>query len=391
MKTQIPPTGIPQPDYEDLNYDELVERVDYDFGLSRRSFVQVLGAGLLIAVSLPAIAQEEGRRRGGGQGGGGARNLGARIHLGKDGSITVLAGKVEGGQGARTELLQAAAEELGVPTSQVQMVLADTSMVPDDGGTYGSATTPRTVPSVRRGAAAARNLLIEFACQQWKVERSTVEMRDGKIVHTASKRSLTYADLAKSEDVAKLFEQAIPSDVELDPVKEWKVLSTPVLRPNAREIVTGAHKYPSDIARPGMLYGKILRAPAYGAKLVSIDLVPAKAMKDVVVVQDDQFVGVAAPNSSRAEEALSAISDTAKWETTPQPSSNELFDYLKNHVEGGMPPNPYADQLAQAKVARQSYQVSYIQHAPLEPRAAVAEWSDGKLTVWTGSRFSSSR
>jgi CO/xanthine dehydrogenase Mo-binding subunit len=385
MKTKLPPTGIPQPNDEDLNYDELVERVDYDFGFSRRSFVQVLGAGLLIAVSIPAMAQEGGRR-GGGQGGAGARNLAARIHLGKDGTITVLAGKVEGGQGARTELSQAAAEELGVLLSQIQMVLADTGMVPDDGGTYGSATTPRTVPSVRRGAAAARNLLIEFACQQWKVERSTIEMRDGMMVHAASRRSLTYADLAKSDEAVKLFEQAIPSDVELVPVKEWKVLGTPTLRPNARDIVTGAHKYPSDIARPGMLYGKILRAPAYGAKLISIDLAPAKAMKDVVVVQDEQFVGVAAPNSSHAEEALTAISDTAKWETTPQPSSKELFDYLKKNVEGGVPPNPYADELAQAKVAHQTYHVSYIQHAPLEPRAAVAEWSDGKLTVWTGSQ-----
>jgi CO/xanthine dehydrogenase Mo-binding subunit len=385
MKTTLPPTGIPQPDYEDLNYDELVERVDYDFGLSRRSFVQVLGAGVLIAVSLPAVAQEGGRR-GGGQGNAGARNLAARIHLGKDGTITVLAGKVEGGQGARTELSQAAAEELGVSLSQIQMVLADTGMVPDDGITAESGTTPRTIPSVRRGAAAARNLLIEFACQQWKVERNAIEMRDGKIFHIASKRSLSYADLAKSDEAAKLFEQAIPSDVELASVKIWKVLGTPVLRPNARDIVTGAHKYPSDIARPGMLYGKILRAPAYGARLVSIDLAPAKAMKDVVAVQDDQFVGVAAPNSSRAEEALTAISDTAKWETTPQPSSKELFDYLQKHVEGGVPPNPYADELAQAKVARQTYQVAYIQHAPLEPRAAVAEWSDGKLTVWTGSQ-----
>ena len=382
MKMILPSNEIPQPGFEELNYDELVQRVDYDFGLSRRSFVKVLGAGLLIAVSLPVLAQESGRRTGST----GARNLAARIHLGKDGTITVLAGKVEGGQGARTELLQAAAEELGVPVSLVQMILADTGMVPDDGGTYGSGTTPRTVPVVRRGAAAARNLLTEFACAQWQVERGTVAMRDGKIFDATGKRSLTYADLAKSDDAAKLFEQAIPSDVELAAVKDWKVLGTPVLRPNARDIVTGAHKYPSDIARPGMLYGKILRAPAFGAKLVSIDLAPAKAMKNVVAVQDDQFVGVAAMNSSIAEDALAAISKTAKWETTPQPSSKELFDYLKQNAEGGVPQNPYASELAGAKVVRQTYNVPYIQHAPLEPRAAVAEWNDGKLTVWTGSQ-----
>lgn len=373
MKTTLPPGGISQPDYEELNYEELVERVDYDFGLSRRSFVKMLGAGLLIAVSLPALAQESGRRGGSA----GARNLAARIHLGTDGTITVLAGKVEGGQGARAELTQAAAEELGVPASQVRMVLADTGLVPDDGGTYGSGTTPRTVPAVRRGAAAARNLLIEFACTQWKVERGAVEMRDGKIFHAASQRSLTYADLANSDDAAKLFEQSIPPDVELVAEKEWKVLGTPVFRPNARDIVTGVHQYPSDIARSGMLYGKVLRAPAFGAKLISIDLAPAKALKDVVVVQDDQFVGVAAPNSSLARDALDKISGTAKWTTTPQPSSQELFAYLKQNADGGVPPNPFAGEFAgQKSCARRirclTSSTRRWNHAPPSPNGKTA-------------------
>jgi isoquinoline 1-oxidoreductase len=192
--------------------------------------------------------------------------------------------------------------------------------------------------------------------------------------------------LANSDDAAKLFAQAVPTDVELSPVKEWKVLGVPALRPNGRDIVTGAHQFPSDIARPGMLYAKILRAPSYGAKLISIDLAPAKAMKDVVVVQDDQFVGIAAPNSSQAEAALNKLSDAAKWETVPQPSSKELFDYLKQNVQGGVPANPYAAETAGAKTASAEYHIPYIQHTPLEPRAAVAEWADGKLTVWTGSQ-----
>ena len=228
---------MPQLGYEEINYDELVERVDYDFGLSRRSFAKVLGAGLLIAVSLPALAQESGQRGGGG----GARNLGARIHLGKDGIITVLTGKVEGGQGSRAELSQAAAEELGVPPGRIQMLMADTGSVPDDGGTYGSMTTPRTVATVRKAAAAARSLLLTFAGQQWKVEASAVEMRDGKAAETAGKHTLTYADLASSEEAAKLLEQAIPADVELRPVKEWKVLGTPAPRPNARDEIGRAH------------------------------------------------------------------------------------------------------------------------------------------------------
>jgi isoquinoline 1-oxidoreductase subunit beta len=390
MKTS-PPHDVPPFDSEGQSLDCMA----YDFGLSRRAFVKSLGAGLFIAVSLPALSQtqESGQRSRNTFLGSGARNLAARIHLGTDGSITVLAGKVEGGQGARAELSQAAAEELGVPINHVQFILADTSVVPDDGMTAGSGSTPRTVPAVRRGAAAARKLLIDFACARWTVEQTAVEMRDGRVVHARSQRSLGYADLAKSAAVATLFEQAIPSDIDLTPVKEWKVMGTPVARPNGREIVTGAHQYPSDIARPGMLYGKILRPPAYDAKLLSIDLAPAKAIAGVIAVrdrQDNQFVGVAAPNSLHARQALAAISGTAKWEkqqpSSTQPSSKELFTYLQQNAEGGVPQNPFANQLAGVKTLRRSYHVPYIQHAPLEPRAAVAEWSGDRLTVWTGSQ-----
>jgi isoquinoline 1-oxidoreductase len=133
-----------------------------------------------------------------------------------------------------------------------------------------------------------------------------------------------------------------------------------------------------------MLYAKILRAPSFNASLTSVDLSTAKAMPGVAVVQDDQFVGVAAPNSALAETALEKISDTAKWATTPQPSSDELFDYLEKNAV--VPDNPFAAGLAGARTARQTYHVPYIQHAPLEPRAALAEWTDGKLTVWTGTQ-----
>ena len=366
-----------QPDHE-----EAVERVDYDFGLKRRGFVQILGAGLLIAVSAPALAQRRD-----GRGSGSARSIAARVHLGTDGTITVMTGKVEGGQGARTELSQAAAEELRVPLGRIQLVMGDTGLVPDDGITAGSGSTPRTIPAVRQGAAAARDLLIDFACKRWNVDRNAVQLSDGKVTDTAGQHTLTYADLAASEDAAKALQQPVPADVALTSVKEWKVLGNPAPRPNGRDIVTGAHKYPSDIFRTGMLYGKVLRAPSYGAQLTSVDLAPAKAMKDVVAVQDGQFVGVAAPTAFLAEQARAAIARTAKWEPSSHPASKELFDYLKHHAQGNPPAKPFADELAKAKhVLRQSYHVAYVQHAPLETRAAVAEWTDGKLTVWTGTQ-----
>jgi len=364
--------------------EETVDGVEFDFAMDRRRFVQVLGAGLVIAVGGGAWAQDRGER--GGRGGS-PRAVAARIHIAHDGTITVLTGKIEMGQGARTELTQAAAEELRVAVGQVQMVMGDTSLVPDDGTTAGSRTTPSTVPAVRQGAAAARNLLQDLAAKKWNVERDTLEVRDGRITHTASQRTLTYADLARSGEAAEVFKQSVPNDVTLTSVDQWRVMGTSVPRSNRRDLVTGVHKYPSDHTRPGMLYGKVLRAPSYGAKLLSVDLSPAQAMTGVVVVRDGAFVGVAASTTFLAEHALRAVAETAKWESAPHPSSREIFDYLRQGVRGGVPKNPHSEELAQAaRKLQATYHVAYVQHAPMETRVALAEWNEGKLTVWTGTQ-----
>lgn len=390
----------PEIDAKAFQYDEPVERVEFSFtSVSRREFVNVLGAGLLIAVvadqamaqEAPTTQREGGGRRGGGGGRGGREQapqpLATRVHIGEDGAITVMTGKVECGQGARAELTQAAAEELGVAPHQINLLMADTSLCPDDWITAGSRSTPTTVPAVRQGAATARELLVAFAAKQWGVQPSDVKLEGGR-ASDGGNRTMSYADLAKSQDAAAEFKKIIPSDVKLASVKEWKVMGASLARPNGRDVVTGKHQYPSDVTRPGMLYGKVLRAESYGAKLKSVDTSAAKAMKDVTVVEDNGFVGVVAPTSFVAKNALGAIAKTAEWEPAPHPSSKELWDYLRQHARGGVPENPFASELSGAdKQFKQTYHVPYVQHCPMEPRAAVAEWSaDGKLTVWTGTQ-----
>lgn len=359
------------------------QTIDYHLGVSRRQFVG-LGAGLLLTVwAGPALAQRRGIRGGVGR----VRTITARLHLGTDGSVTVLSGKVEMGQGARAELTQAAAEELRLPAERIVMVLGDTGLVPDDGITAGSRTTPSTVPAVREAAAAARQLLVQWAAGQWGVGPERLEVRDGGISDPATARTLTYADLAKNAAALKTLDAPVPPNVTLTPVAQWKVMGSSLARPNLRDLVTGAHKFPSDLTRPGMLYGKVLRPPAYGARLVSIDLAPAKALGDVVVVRDGDLVGVAAPTTHRARQAPELLARSAVWEEGSHPSSREIFDYLRGHARGGVPKNPFAQELAQARqVLRATYQVAYVQHAPLETRAALAEWKDGKLTVWAGTQ-----
>ncbi len=152
---------------------------------------------------------DEGRSREGvsryGRAGGGPVNVGTRLHIGKDGTITVMTGKVEGGQGARAEVTQAVAEELRVSPEKVEVVMGDTSLCPDDGGTFGSQTTPRTLPVVRQAAAGARVMLMAAASAKWGVIAGEVELKEGTGRHAGSGREISYGELV-GEDSATVLE-----------------------------------------------------------------------------------------------------------------------------------------------------------------------------------------
>jgi CO/xanthine dehydrogenase Mo-binding subunit len=142
-----------------------------------------------------------------------------------------------------------------------------------------------------------------------------------------------------------------------------------------------------------MLYGKVVRPPQSGAKLVSVNDSAARKLPGITIVRDGEFLGVVAPGMSAAEAAAEAL--VVKWEApaAAQPSSKELFGLLKSTAEpggggrGDFRQGSVADGLASAaKKVEAEYTVAYIAHVPLEPRAAVAEWEGEKLTVWTGTQ-----
>ncbi len=368
----VPPARLQFPEAERY---ELSEPPLYVFQLNRREFVQTLGAGLLISAVLPDVF---GQRRGRAS----EASVQDRLHLGADGAISVFTSKVDVGQGSRTELTMAAAEELEVPLEHIKLVMADTAFGPNDGGTAGSRTTPDAVPAVRRGCAAARQLLVESAARKFNLDTANLRVNDGKVEGLAPAQTFSYADLASDAEILK---SANPAGIQLKPCGEWKILGTPVRKVDGRDIVTGAHKYPSDIVRPGMLYGKVVRAPAYQSELARVDLESARQQPGVVAIRDGNFVGVAAKNSFLAEKARQALAKTCEWNTSPHPSSSELVSYLQSHAQTGRP-NRKGDQTGGGREFTALYNVAYIQHAPMEPRAAVAEWENGSLTVWTGTQ-----
>jgi len=360
----------------------------HHFEWSRRDFFKLSGSGVAVFLiaTQAATAQESGRAR---EFGGHPlpREISAWLHVGEDGAVTVFTGKVEVGQNIRTSLAQSVADELRVPFASVRLVMGDTTRTPWDMGTFGSRTTPTMTPQLRRAASALRDLLVELAAKQWNAAPAGLSAADGKVLDHASGRSATYAELARGQTLA----QDIPAEDPVTPASAWTVAGQPLPKVDGRDFVTGRHRYTPDIRPEGVLCGRVLRPPSFGATLISLDAREAQVMSGVTVVHDGDFVGVTAPRLRDADRALAALH--AEWKAVPQPSSRDLFDYLKKNVEetgerrSNHETGSVDSALAQAAHhLEQTYTVSYIAHAPLEPRAAVAEWKDGSLTVWTGSQ-----
>ncbi|HXZ13095.1 MAG TPA: molybdopterin cofactor-binding domain-containing protein [Candidatus Sulfotelmatobacter sp.] len=372
---------------------ELVAPARYRFDTDRREFFKILGAGILIVcVAKEAAAVQES--------GGGHRQSGhdlpqeisAWLHIGENGVITGYTGKVEVGQNIRTSLAQGIAEELRVPVGAIRMVMGDTQLTPFDMGTFGSRTTPTMNLQLRKVSAAARDLLLDLAAEEWKVDRKRLVAAGGKITDRETSRSIEYSALVKGRQLA----QTLPAEDPLIPPSEWTVAGRSLPKVDGREFVTGKHRYPSDQKLPGMLYGKILWPDAFGAQLVSLDSREAEQIPGVTVVHDGNFVGVAATSEALAGRAIQTMQ--AQWKSDAQTSNQELFEFLKKNKSAEKPrgepgdPTPYVvGSIEQGLAAaqhrlNQTYTVAYIAHAPLEPRAALAEWSGDSLTVWTGTQ-----
>jgi nicotinate dehydrogenase subunit B len=373
-----------EPERYELSDDSL-----FALELSRRGFFQVVGGGVVVALLLgEAAAQQPGGRRRP-FGGNLPREIGAWLHLGEDGTVSVFTGKVEIGQNIRTSLAQVVAEELRLPPGRIRLVMADTQLTPYDFGTAGSQTTPMMASHLRRVAAAARDFLLDLAAEKGKVERTALTVAGGKVAGPRGKPSFSFGELTGGKKLARLVVDETPTT----PAEKWTVAGTSAAKADGTAFVTGAHRYASDVKRPGMLFGKVLRPPSFKAELIAVQTREAEALPGVRVVRDGSFVGVAAATEHAAARALDAL--RPEWKTVPGPSDEELWGYLKDHpaeARGFGGPSrtvrgSVKEGLAAADCKREAtYTIAYIAHAPLEPRAAVAEWSEGNLTVWTGTQ-----
>src|SRR2546426_2243878 len=284
--------------------------------LSRRDFLKQSG-GLVVSFSLAPLARLEPSRDGLVQRGGGAprsqidaKQVDSWIGIGADGRVTAYSGKCELGQGMHTTQVQLIAEELAVPIDRVTLIMCDTSISPDQGTTSGSQSHPANFnhQNLALACATAREALVGLAATRLGVPADQLTVTDGVVAakNDASKQ-VSYGELVGG----KKFSLALNPNAKRRDPRSWKVLGTSVPRVDLPSLVTGQMEFVQNVRVPGMVHGRVVRPPAVGATLVSVDESSVQGMPGVIkVVVRKNFVGVVAEKPWQAIQAAGTLKAT---------------------------------------------------------------------------------
>ena len=349
---------------------------------SRREFLALAGTGLFVffPVEPPAGFQEPARLPGRQ---GYPSDFNAYLHVGAEGRVTCLVGKVELGQGSMTSLAQLLAEELDVALDSVDMVMGDTARCPWDMGTFGSLSIRQFGPVLRRAGAEARAALLELAAAHFQAPAGGLEVKGGVVTGPGGRR-VTYAQLVEGRRIERHV-----ANTPVKPVTAYTVVGQSPRRKDALEKVTGKAKYAGDITLPGMLHARILRPPAHGATLKSVETAAAQKVPGARVVRDGDLIAVLHEHRDLAGQALELIQ--AQFER-PRTGLNDrtIFEHL---LRASPAPQVVAESgsLAEgeklaAAVIERTYLNSYVAHATMETHSAVATIEGGKATVWASTQ-----
>jgi CO/xanthine dehydrogenase Mo-binding subunit len=307
-------------------------------------------------------------------------------------TVTVFSGKSEHGQGLRSMLARIGAEELDVALERVRVATADTAHGLDEGLTAGSTSTQESGAALRQAAAEARAHLLGLAAAELGVDVCELRVEDGTIA--ARDRTTSYWQLLGG----KRFGVRATGRVATKPPSEHRIVGREARRIDLVPIVTGTARYLQDLSTPGMLHGRVVRPPSRAARLEAVDEERARALPGVVaVVRDGGFLGVVAEREEQALAAAAALSAAARWSEKPTlPPQGSLARWLREQrgeaflvvegvaVEGDVP--PLAEPPGASRTVRATYTRPFTLHGSIGPSAAVAQWSDGRLEVWSSTQ-----
>jgi nicotinate dehydrogenase subunit B len=314
------------------------------------------------------------------------QKLDSWIAIAADGKVTAYTGKAELGQGMFTAQTQLVAEELCVPVTSVTLVQCDTAVCPDQGTTSGSQSTPTNFNerNLAQAAATAREALAGMAATRLSVPRDQLVIEGGAISVKGNNGSrVTYGDLLGG----KTFNLHVDPQAKRKPQSEWKVLGKPVPRIDMAAMATGAFEFVHNVRVPGMLHGVVVRPPAPGATLTSVDESSIAGLPGVVkVVTRKNFVGVVAEKPWQARQAASTLK-IAWTEGAGLPSQRDFYDYVRKQPSRDafvVNSKDVDEKLSKAaSVIKATYLHPYQMHGSMGTSCAVADVQASKATVWS--------
>jgi CO/xanthine dehydrogenase Mo-binding subunit len=354
--------------------------------VSRREFLQGSGA-LVVGFTLPSIGAAQRLPRT-------EAALGKTLDVGEvdgfiavngDGSVTIFSGKVDLGQGLRIAIPQMAAEELGIGVERIAMLEGDTALTPDQGATAGSSGIIRGGVQIRQAAATAREALIELASARSGKPAMDLDIVDGEVRPKAGGAGIRIAELVGDNR----FNIKVDAKAKLRDPASYRVVGKPMARPDIPGKVSGRHMYVHDLVVDGMLHARVVRPPAVGASLVSLDEASVQSIPGVRVVRIKDFLGVVAADEWDAISAARLL--RARWsESATLLGSDGVRTWMKSGPFEGdetlVRKGDAKQALADAKKVSAEFYWPVQSHASLGPSCAVADVRDGKATVWSASQ-----
>ena len=351
--------------------------------LSRRKLLKGTGA-LVVSFSLAGTVSEAMA-----QGAAAAKpvtlnEVDSFLAIDKTGKVTLFTGKVDLGTGIRTALAQMCAEELDVPFNNVSLVTGDTALTPDQGTTWGSLTIQSAGMQIRNASATARNALLDEAAKKLNTRREDLTISDGTI--SGGGKKITYAQLIGG----KAFSLKVDEKAKAKDPKDFKLVGKSVARVDIPDKITGKFTYMQDHRVPGMMHGRVIRPPAYGATLEGVDESSIKDIPGVRIVRDKNFLGVVAGSEWNAIRAAQQLK--ANWsQASTLPEQAKLWDHVRHTkvVQDQVTSNTGStkDELAgDSKKITATYDFAVNLHGSIGPSCAISEFKNGKLTSWSASQ-----
>jgi nicotinate dehydrogenase subunit B len=300
----------------------------------------------------------------------------AWLQILEDGSVQVLTGKMELGQGLTVAMQQVAGEELNTPPEKIQIVLADTGLTQNEGYTAGSRSMERSAMQVRRAAAAAKAMLVSVAAEQWSLPSEQIQLEDGQVVRLDNNKKISFKNLLADRQL----EGSITEDVVLKPKDQYEWVGRPISHPDLEKMVRGEALYVQDLRFPGMVHARVVKPKVYGAQLSNWPEEVRQMPGVVKVIQNGSFLGVLAKEEFQAVKAMKTLEDGSKWNVDrPLPKVDSWADYMeKAGGTSGLNPDSH-DHFA-------VYSKPYTMHGSIGPSCAVALYEEGKLYIWSSTQ-----